>query len=164
MTVRVPLRFSRTTDLGCHGDLLLELGGWRHECDSYYLAIDDSPRAGADIARGLVRLLDQWLEQLERLPQLGTGGRVFLPFDFSDEYTGWLRVSNGGGGPVTVEAGWSGAEGWSFHPSDVAGTAELVRDFKPIDGAGIECGLGDLVAAVTGNRAELGAGAAGGAA
>ncbi|MFI8454519.1 hypothetical protein [Kitasatospora sp. NPDC085464] len=153
MTTHVPLHFTRTTDLDVHGDLLLRLGVWQQVCDSYYLAIDESPTMGADIASGLVRLLDQWLEQLERLPV--AGGPVFLPFDFSDQYTGWLRVSGVSGGRVVVEAGWSGVAGWSFHPSDIAGTAAGLGDFEPITNTGVECELTDLVPTVLGIRSAF---------
>ncbi|MFD7644698.1 hypothetical protein ACFV4P_29090 [Kitasatospora sp. NPDC059795] len=148
MTAPVPLHFSRTTDRDVHGDLLLKLGVWRHVCDSYYLAIDETHGAG------LGRLLDQWLEQLERLRVLGRP--VFLPFDFSDQCTAWLRVSSAGGSRVVVEAGWSMIEGWSFYPSDIAETASRIDDFAPIHNTDIECDLDDLVASVSHQRAELG--------
>jgi hypothetical protein len=153
MTAHVPLHFARTTDRSVHDDLLLKLGAWRHVCDSYYVAIDESLEAGADIASGLVRLLDQWLEQLERLPLVGRP--VFLPFDFSDQFTGWLRVSSLSGSRVVVEAGWSAVEGWSFCPSDIADTADRLSDFEPVNNASIECELGDLVMAIGGNRTEI---------
>lgn len=77
---------------------------------------------------------------------------MFLPFDFSDRYTGWLRVSSVSGGRVVVEAGWSAVAGWSFHPSDIAGTAAGLGDFEPIKNTGVACELGDLVPTVLGIR------------
>ncbi|MDP4509628.1 hypothetical protein [Nonomuraea turcica] len=146
----VPLRLERTTDRDVHGDLILRLGTYRHVCDSYYLAIDESAQAGQDVADGLVRLLDQWDEHLQRVR--ATGGTVFLPFDFSDQCTAWLRVSSPDGSQATVQAGWSSIEGWSFSPSDFAETAARVHDFKPVINASVECDLDDLIAAVAQNQ------------
>ena len=149
----VPLRLERTTDRDVHDDLMLRLGTYRHVCDSYYLAIDESAQTDQNVADSLVRLLDQWDEHLQRLRL--TGGTVLLPFDFSDQCTAWLRVSSPDGGRATVEAGWSSIEGWSFYPSDFAETAARVHDFKPVVNASVECDLGDLIAAVTQNRESL---------
>ncbi|MBB5780750.1 hypothetical protein [Nonomuraea jabiensis] len=146
----VPLRLERITDRDVHNDLILRLGAYRHVCDSYYLAVDESAQAGQNVADSLVRLLDQWGEHLQRLRL--TGDTIFLPFDFSDQCTAWLRVSSPDGGQATVEAGWSSIEGWSFYPSDFTETAARVHDFKPVVNASVECDLGDLIAAVTQNR------------
>ncbi|MFJ8621926.1 hypothetical protein ACIRD3_03665 [Kitasatospora sp. NPDC093550] len=155
MTTHVPLHFTRTTGLGVHDDLLLRLGAWWHACDSYYLGLDDSPTMGADIGSGLVRLLDQWLEQLDRLP--AAEGPAFLPFDFSDQCTGWLRVSSVSAERVVVEAGWSAVEGWSFYPSDIAETAAGLADFEPIENTAIACELDALLLTVAGIRAGFAA-------
>ncbi|SDQ80086.1 hypothetical protein [Thermostaphylospora chromogena] len=150
---RVPLRLERINDRDVHDDLMLRLGTYRHVCDSYYLAVDESARAGQEVSDSLVRLLDQWGEHLQRVRL--AGGTVFLPFDFSDQCTAWLRVSSPDGRRATVEAGWSGIEGWSFRPSDFAETARRVHDFDPIVNASVECDLDDLIAAVAQNRDSL---------
>lgn len=67
----VPLRLERTTDRDVHDDLLLRLGVYRHTCDSFYFANDDSVRAGQGVVDGLRRLLDQWGEHLQRLRPSG---------------------------------------------------------------------------------------------
>ncbi|MFB4284159.1 hypothetical protein ACBJ59_53345 [Nonomuraea sp. MTCD27] len=149
----VPLRLERTTDRDVHDDLMLRLGTYRHVCDSYYLAVDESAQTDQNITDGLVRLLDQWGAHLRRLRL--TGGTVFLPFDFSDQCTAWLRVSSPDGGQAIVQAGWSSIEGWSFYPSDFAETAARVHDFKAVVNASVECDLDDLIAAVTQNRESL---------
>ena len=153
MNVHVPLSLERTTDRDCHEDLLLRLGAWRQVCDSYYLAGDQSPTMGPDIPSAIARLLEQWVDQLERLR--GSRTTVFLPFDFSDECTGWLRVVSRAGDRLTVEAGWSGIEGWSFYPSNIAAMADRVDDFAPVLEAVVECGLDDLITAIAENRAEF---------
>ncbi|MFI6646955.1 hypothetical protein ACIBI8_04900 [Streptomyces sp. NPDC050529] len=150
-----PLRLERVTDRDVHDDLLLRLGVYRHACDSYYFANDESAQAGQDIADGLARLLDQWGEHLRQLRP--TGGTVFMPFDFSDQCTAWLRVSSPSGSRATIQAGWSSIEGWSFYPSDFAEAAARVHDFEPVVNASVECDLDDLIAAVAQNRHSLAA-------
>ncbi|WP_327248481.1 hypothetical protein [Streptomyces sp. NBC_01320] len=150
---RVALHLKRTTDQGIHDDLLLRLGVWRHACDSYYFASDETPTTGADVAQQLARLLEQWGEQVQQLRP--TGGTAFLPFDFSDECTGWLRVTSPDGNHARVEAGWSLIEGWSFYPSDIADTARNVVDFEPVTNTAVDCRIEDLLATIAHNRTEF---------
>jgi hypothetical protein len=144
----VVIGLERTTDRSDHRDLLLRLGTYRHTCDSYYLAIDDSPTAGRTIEENLARLLDQWVHQLQHLTP---GDAAFLPFDFSDQCTAWLRVDYAGADHVVVQAGWSSLEGWAIMPSNFAAVA-APDDFKPVANAAIECHLSDLIATLQRNR------------
>lgn len=146
----VDLRFEYTAGRDLHRDLSVRLGTWQHLCDSYYFAIDETSSAEAEVPQALVRLLEQWAEQVRLLQP--TGGTAFLPFDFSDQYTGWFRVTSADGLDTHVEAGWSGIEGWSFYPSDIADTARNVSDFKAIEGASTHCSIDELltwIAAIT---------------
>ncbi|MFI5826925.1 hypothetical protein ACIA6C_06650 [Streptomyces sp. NPDC051578] len=153
MTADLALRFERTSSRGAHNDLRLSIGAHRHLCDSYYFAIDQSPTAaGAGLGTKLGRLLEQWKEQVAEL--VGSGGITYLPYDFSDQCTAWLRVSSSDGQAAIVQAGWSHIEGWSIEPSDYA-DASKVTDFAPIEGAGIDCSLTDLTACIEANRAAL---------
>jgi hypothetical protein len=146
------IRFDRVvTDSGVHEDLELRLGSFRHIADSYYLAIDDSPTAGDTVEENLARLLDQWIE---RLRGLSAGAVAFLPYDFSDQCTAWLRVESADGLTATVQAGWNGIEGWSFMPTNIA-EGEQPKRLDLIAGASIECGLLDLVAALERNRDDV---------
>lgn len=144
-----PLRFERTTDRDVHGDLLLRLGVYRHRCDSYYLAIDESDQAGDTLVDALTRLLDQWLVQLRGLAH---GGVALLPFDFSDQCTAWLRVSTSADARAVVEAGWSNVEGWRIQASDYLATAPEITDFVPVANARIECSLEALVRSIQNER------------
>jgi hypothetical protein len=141
----VPLSFVRDGS-GDHGDLLLTLGSYRQRCDSYYLVIDDSPGTGGDVDAALARLREQWTTQLERLRQ--EPGTVFLPYDFSDQYTGWLQVTCDDGRHAAIQAGWATIEGYTFPPSDFVGTAATLTAITPFDGAAVECDLDDLISAV----------------
>jgi hypothetical protein len=138
----------RAHDRDVHGDLLLRLGAYRHTCDSYYLAIDDTPTAGSTVEETLARLLDQWVQ---RLRHLAAGAPVFLPFDFSDPCTAWLRVDRLDANRVSIQAGWSSLEGWAIMPSNFSDLA-APEDFKPISLARLECCLPDLITAIEHNR------------
>ena len=63
---RVPLRLERINDRDVHDDLMLRLGTYRHVCDSYYLAVDESARAGQEVSDSLVLgVLDDGRTQIE---------------------------------------------------------------------------------------------------
>jgi hypothetical protein len=82
-------------------------------------------------------------------------GTVFLPFDFSDQCTAWLRVSSANGRSAEVSAGWSSVEGWAVMPSDFGSFANAVDDFAPIAGASVDTGMDDLVVAIATTRDAL---------
>ncbi|MFE4650499.1 hypothetical protein [Streptomyces sp. NPDC056707] len=83
------------------------------------------------------------------------GGTVYLPYDFSDQCTAWLRVSSSDGQTAEVQAGWSLIEGWGIYPSDYLSPARVVADFDPISGAQVVCSLIDLAARIDANRTTL---------
>ncbi|WP_411089261.1 hypothetical protein [Streptomyces sp. 061-3] len=142
MTTPIALNFELLTEKNAHDNLRLRLGPYRHTCDSYYLDIDDSPTASPDLKGNLARFLEQWRSQVNGLK--GTGGTAYLPYDLSDECTGWLRISSTDGCNADVQAGWSLVSGWSFIPSDYLVTAPEITDFDPEANARIECSLDDL--------------------
>ncbi|MFG2991283.1 hypothetical protein ACGFZK_18695 [Streptomyces sp. NPDC048257] len=153
MAPDIALRFERVRTKGSHNDLRLRLGSYRHTCDSYYLAIDNSPTAFGGLGPRLSRLLEQWAAQVEALT--GTGGTAYLPYDFSDQCTAWLRVSSSDGRGAEVHAGWSRIEAWGLTPSDYLATAPRVQDFAPIPGAHIHCSLSALAAHINTTRPTL---------
>ncbi|QLA81035.1 hypothetical protein EXV95_10550 [Acidovorax sp. JMULE5] len=77
-----------------HRDIVLRFAGQEWICDSYYLAIDTEllPEVEDEgkIRAVLRRLHEQWLEAIEGLK---VGEVAYLPFDFSDQCTGWLRCT-----------------------------------------------------------------------
>lgn len=94
-----------------HDDLTLSLGGESWVCDSYYLALDRGLLPDREdeekIRVVLQRLLGLWLETVEQLPE---GGTAYLPYDLSDQYTGWLECQRSGSG-MLVSRGWAQIEG-----------------------------------------------------
>jgi hypothetical protein len=101
---------------GGHKDLWLRLGDWTHCCDSYYFGIEaeDIGPGAAAVVKVMQALLRQWRE---RVLQLADGAVVYLPYDFSDQCTAWLRVQRSAT-QLEVQAGWSLVAGYSFNPSD----------------------------------------------
>jgi Fe2+ transport system protein FeoA len=129
-----PLLQLRYEDNGTgHDDLVLYFGDHRLVGDSYYLSLDmveadnESPEK---TARVLARLLEQWLVYVEN----GVSGEIcYLPFDFSDQSTGWLRCVFDNG-LVELQPGAAPTEGWSLMPSQIRDHVERVEDFEPLDG------------------------------
>ncbi|WP_392891847.1 hypothetical protein [Streptomyces sp. LN699] len=155
MPADVALHFDRVRTRGDHKDLRLRIGSHQHRCDSYYLAIDDSATAPGGLGARLARLLEQWGAQIIGLKD--AGGTAYLPYDFSDQCTAWLRVSSADGQTAQVQAGWSLIEAWGIVPSSYLATAAKVEDFDPIASARIECTLTELAAHINANRATLAA-------
>jgi hypothetical protein len=133
-----------------HDDLILRLGCHSWVCDSYYLALDREllpNREDADKVRAVLRrLLEQWLAALEQLPD---GGTVYLPYDFSDQYTGWLACERWNE-EVAVSRGWADIEGWSFFPSVAGNLFDRPRGFR-VDGPTVRCNLPELIGAIRGS-------------
>lgn len=98
-----------------------------------------------------VYTLDCWLSELERL-RAGRGPVVLLPFNFSDQCTGWLRVGPVVDQSVEVQAGWSGVSQYDLTPSDLTAASRRIFDFEPVRNARIERPLDEIIAAVTALR------------
>lgn len=130
-----------------HGDLVLQFAGKQWNCDSYYLAIDETllPEIEdeAKICAVLRRLLEQWKEALH---ELRVDEVAFLPYDLSDQYTGWLRCIRTQNG-FTVAQGWSSVEGWSFSPSNVGDLLRTLEGFRA-DGPTVESSAQKLFEAI----------------
>lgn len=112
-----------------HDDIYVEFNDCTFIGDSYYFLIDDNiPDAptGAEKARaGLKILLTQWLSII----QAAQDGIVYLPFDFSDQFTRCLECTIQASS-IMLCAGWSHFEGWRINPSDIAGYTRHITDFQ----------------------------------
>lgn len=116
-----------------HDDLILQLGERQWRCDSYYLRIDGAILPESEDAfkvnEVLRRLLAQWYSAVYGLV---AGGTCYLPYDFSDEYTGWLRCQ--ADGPILrVQPGWADVNGYAVLPSNVGELLREVPNFR-LDG------------------------------
>jgi hypothetical protein len=129
--------------------MVLKLGTSRFEC----ILVPDEPDSAAGGQRGPAYTLDRWLAELGRL-EAGRD-RVMLPFNFSDQCTGWLRVTPSRDGLVEVQAGWSYLGQYDFDTSDVMAVGRSLSDFEPVPNARIERPLVDIVGAVRASRDDL---------
>ena len=141
------LSFSFKPNGTYHGDMVLRLAGKEWICDSYYFVIDSvllpEVEDEAKVRAVLRRLLEQWLAALSNLK---TQDVAYLPFDFSDQCTGWLQCTRTESG-FSVVSGWSSVEGWSFSPSKVGMLHSQLTDFRA-DGPVLEVDAFEMFAAV----------------
>jgi hypothetical protein len=96
--------------------------------ESYYLGlqgISENPEFRP--IEGTAQLLKEWIRLLVDLPD---GQLLFLPFDFSDEFTRWLTLHRECQ-DVTIVFGWSTIEGWSISPKDLSAYAHSLPGFMP---------------------------------
>lgn len=137
-----------------HDDVELRFAGQLWICDSYYYTLDDELLPGVEdraIVRAVMRrLLDQWQDATR---DLAVGQIAFLPYDFSDQYTGWLRCARTEEGFV-IERGWSDVEGWRFLPSDIGTLMFEVSDFRA-DGSMLEIEAQELAEAIDASLCKL---------
>lgn len=114
-----------------HDDLVLRLGERVWIVDSYYLLLDNTVSAMSDDAsrvRAVLQLmLERWLVALQTVAE---GETVYLPYDFQDEDTGWLRFRREG---VYFEVcpGRADVAGYSFSPSSIGTYIKELRNFRP---------------------------------
>ena len=139
-----------------HGDLRLQFGRFSRVGDSYYLALDPGIRPGDESPEKVRLVLEQLLEQwIERLKLLVEGETVYLPFEFTDEYTGWLRCRMEGTDTL-IDVGWSMLPGYSVKPTEFHLHPYKVTDFDPIPDAGeLRIPYAELIEAVEANRKDI---------
>ncbi|MFF4811219.1 hypothetical protein ACFY03_23715 [Micromonospora chersina] len=145
---QVGLRVELTDE--AHGHMVLKLGTSHFEC---ILVPDVENLAVRSRYRGPAYTLDRWLAELKRLA-IGRGP-VTLPFNFSDQCTGWLRVTPTHDGLVDVQAGWSLLGQYDFEASEFLTAGRFLPDFTPVENARIERPLVEIIGAVTACRDEL---------
>jgi hypothetical protein len=140
---------------GGHADLTLRLGNWIHTCDSYFFAIDaentNSNVTKASVAGVIQQLLRQWME---RVTELGENEITYLPFDFSDQCSAWVRVVRSGD-RLEVQPGWSvRLTGISLSPSNLSHVQPT--DWEPIaEASPVITSTPDLTVAITHSIAAL---------
>ena len=96
--------------------------------ESYYLGLQaDDEGSGDHPVEGTHQLVSEWIRLLT---ELDDGAQLFLPFDFSDEFTRWLTMHRDGR-DVTIVFGWATIEGWSIPTRDLSLYAHGVPGFVP---------------------------------
>jgi hypothetical protein len=80
---------------GGHSNLFLEFSSsnFIQVADTYYFALDNFFMEGEEssfkVRQNLKNLLNKWISLIEKMK---VNQKIYLPFDFSDEYIGCLRV------------------------------------------------------------------------
>ena len=114
-----------------HGDVVLQVGSWTTRCDSYFFGLDRA--AGRPAPQASLRaLLAGWQAEVQACDQ---GGVAWLPYDFSDQGSGWLRCTLYSD-VFEVVAGYSSLEGWAFYPSGFRGGVARLSDFQVLEDFG----------------------------
>lgn len=108
--------------------IVVQIGSECHSGDSYYLGIDPrSPDHNCTPKQGLKSLLLNWLAIVSAAADRSI---IYLPFDFSDEYTRWIACQRDGD-QILVVFGWAGIEGWAISPSDFQEYSGSLPEFVP---------------------------------
>lgn len=117
-----------------HEDLILEINqiNLRVVADTYYFRIIDDFEPSTDddsrIKHAVAALLGYWMK---KLAALNISEYCYLPFDFSDQYTGCLKVVKVQENAFRISYGYSLlVEGWNVDPLDPDDYTERVTDFQ----------------------------------
>ena len=136
-----------------HDDVFLRFAGHTYACDSYYFALDRMVKpdegSSAKVKAVVHKLLEQWLIAATNLPD---GGEAFLPYDFSDQYTGWLSCQRRGN-EIDVSKGYALIEGWRLFPSVVGEYLSCLPGFC-VNGPTIRLSREGLLQAIRDSLAE----------
>ncbi|MCA9037286.1 MAG: hypothetical protein KDA91_19255 [Planctomycetaceae bacterium] len=107
---------------------LVRIGLEERTGETYYLGLDpENAGMPMSVTRGLNLLLKGWLHVLE---SINDGDLIYLPFDFSDEYTRWVACQMTGH-DIHIVMGWAAVEGWAISPSNFESHARSVSQFQP---------------------------------
>jgi hypothetical protein len=115
-----------------HADVVLGIHDWFYRCDTYYYEGDHPANSDPDTIKSIRSLLHNWLADIRKIKR---DTLVCLPYDFSDQYSGWIQCHRDESGQITLIPGWFDIEGWSFYPSAYSEKSVTREDFKPIDNA-----------------------------
>ncbi|MCW3465008.1 hypothetical protein [Chitinophaga nivalis] len=94
--------------------------------DTYYFWLKLESVGSKDIKAGVASLIAYWIACISNS---SPNDIIYLPIDFSDEYTGCLRVEKLSG-RLKVTYGYSLTEGYSVNPLDPGDYYNSIADFK----------------------------------
>ena len=93
--------------------------------DTYYFALAIEPKDGIkEIKNAVAELIASWNK---KQTEMENGQVIYLPIDFSEEYTGCLRVEKKN--DLNLTYGFSRREGWSVDPINPTEYYESISDF-----------------------------------
>ena len=114
-------------DQGGHEDLIFEIPNLisQRKFDTYYFALAIEPKSGIkEIKNAVAELIASWNK---KQAEMKSGQVIYLPIDFSDQYTGCLRVEKKN--DLNLTYGFSRREGWSVDPINPTEFYESITDF-----------------------------------
>jgi len=128
-----------------HRDLLVALAGFPAlTLDTYYFSLATEASSSIMSApHALAALLMHWVTAIERVT---TDQSIYLPIDFSDQYTGCFNVYCSGDS-LSLTYGLSKREGWSVNPLDPGDYCSTITDFQP-SGVPVEFTKASLIFAI----------------
>jgi hypothetical protein len=111
-----------------HKDLIISFTGLVDlTLDTYYFAIAVKPDETFKATKtAIAQLLSYWQATIQN--SLGDQ-TIYLPIDFSDEYTGCFKIHNRGE-TLMVTYGFSSRQGYSVSPIDPNDYSTTVTDFQ----------------------------------
>lgn len=117
-----------SVSLNSDNQIEVRVGSESRAGESYYLGLQpNSENHDFRPVEGTMQLISEWIRLLTDLKD---GQQLFLPFDFSDEFTRWLTLHRDGR-DVTIVFGWATVEGWSISPRDLSQYAHGLPNFVP---------------------------------
>ena len=117
------------TDKIGHKDLLFSIPDLigKKEFDTYYFYLAIEPvKTIDDIKKAVSQLINFWLI---KVIECKNGETIFLPIDFSDQYTGCLKVVNLNN-LLVLTYGFSRREGYSVSPLNPENYYKEIYDFE----------------------------------
>ena len=114
---------------GGHNDLLFSIPDLigDKEFDTYYFCLAVEPvETIDDIKNAVSQLIQFWYNKVS---ESKNGETIFLPIDFSDQYTGCLKVQNQDG-QLVLTYGFSRREGYTIDPLNPENYYKEVNDFE----------------------------------
>ncbi len=132
---------------GGHDDLIFSIEGLVDKLilDTYYFIIEIEPyETLQDIKNAVGQLLTYWLTEIQNVDE---GKQIYLPIDFSDQYTGCLKVLKQGES-IQLTYGFSDREGYSINPLSPGDYSTTITDFKDTQNKTIEVTSDDFMNSV----------------
>jgi len=116
-------------DMGGHRDLLFSIPDLVEDraFDTYYFALAaEKTEEPDDIEKAVAQLIQFWID---KAMEMKNDEIIYLPIDFSDQYTGCLRVYKQGE-QLVLTYGYSMVEGFSINPLNPEDYYKDITDFK----------------------------------
>ncbi len=116
-------------DKGGHEDLLFSIPDLIGDMafDTYYFCLAVEPvETINEIKNAVSRLIHFWVD---KLLESKNGETIFLPIDFSDQYTGCLKVQNHDS-KLVLTYGFSRREGYTVNPLNPENYYKEINDFE----------------------------------